>query len=290
MPKRFTKKSNRTYKRKSNKKMYRMPIPTTIQIATRRNLAQTLKFVVNQTYVYDGTKTPNGKCAFLNYRCNSIFNSSMPNSLTADEWRSQEPAIYDNLASNLKTPPATGWAEWTERFSHFFVLGSKLTYTFEPNSTGAPATLFTHISGAAAAITINSTSAEMNKLPYCNRKSVTSQLLAGINSSAGCKGSINYSAKKAHGVKDVQDNSILRGRFANSGLGTTGSAPSEQSFFYLALAPVDPNSTASMPSGVFRVKVEYVVRLVEPTETNQVQVTGTGPVPTDEGFYGPDEL
>ena len=69
---------------------------------------------------------------------------------------------------------------------------------------------------------------------------------------------MTYSARKFEGVKDPDDNSNLRGRFANANLvpPTTGATPGEQSFFYLALAPVDPTSTVASGGGVLRVTGE----------------------------------
>lgn len=277
MPSKFKKKN---YKKKS-KSNYRKSIPRTIQIATRRNMSQTLRFVVNQTYVYDGSVTPNGKTAFLAFRANSIFNCQLPNSTNLGEWKSQSPLVYDNYAASAIHPNATGWDEWTQRYQHFTVTGSKMSYTFEPINTGIPSILFCHLAGTQGAIDTNTNSASMNLKPFMTRKSIIP-----VGAIKGIRGSMNYSARKFEGVTDPDDNSNLRGRFANTALGTVGTAPSEQTIFYLAHAPVDPNSSAGkMASGVFRIKIEYVVHLREPTETNQVQVTtGTASSP------GGDEL
>jgi len=86
-------------------------------------------------------------------------------------------------------------------------------------------------------------------------------------------------------VKDPEDNSNLRGRFANSFVTppVLGATPTEQSFFYLALAPIDPATSLAVGEGVLRVKIEYIVQLREPTESNQIQmVTGTGEADPDE--------
>lgn len=264
---------------------YRTAIPRTIQIATRRNYNQTLRFVINQSYVYDGTKTPNGKTAFLNYRANSIFHSQLPNSLNVGEWKSQEPSVYDNLAATALTPNATGWDQWTERYQHFCVVGAKMTYTFEPITTGVPAILCSHLSGVSGALNTNTTSAQINKLPFTYRHSLASNgVFQSSSSSPGVRGNCLYSAKKFEGVKDVIDNSNLRGRFANPLLTPpqTGNPPSEQTYFYLSMSPVDPNSTGNMPSGVFRVKVEYITMLKEPTDSNLVQLQVTNTATSDD--------
>lgn len=247
---------------------YRMPSARTIQIATRRNFNQTLRFVVNQSYVYDGSKTTAGKTAVLQYIANSVFNYQTPSSTATGEFASQDPLLYDNLVASAKQPNATGWNEWTERYQHFIVTGAKLTYTFEPTSTGVPAILFAHLSGTGGAVSANTTSAQMNVKPYIKRHSIAQSFLYGNNA---CRGSINYSARKFEGVTDPDDNGDLRGRFANTPLGTVGLRPTETSHFFLSLSPVDPSAGSAMPSGVIRVKIEYLTHLREPTETNQVQ-------------------
>lgn len=284
MPKYVRKKKIIKRRRKPAKSSsnYRMPTARTIQIATRRNMAQTLRFVVNQTYVYDGSKTLAGKSAVLQYFANSIFHMQTPSSTITGEFKSQDPTVYDNLVASAKLPNANGWDEWTERYQHFVVAGSKLTYTFEPTSVGVPTILCAHLSGTGGAVSSNTTSAQMNLKPYVKRHSVAQSFLYGNNA---CRGSIAYSARKFEGVSDVDDNDDLRGRFANTPLGTLGAQPTETSHFFLSLSPVDPAATTGMPSGVIRTKIEYIVHMREPTETNQVQMT-TNNQPLTENMFG----
>lgn len=273
MPKRRLNAKGRK-KRKSN---YREPMPRTIQIATKRNMNQTLKFVVNQTWVVDPTSQTAGLSAVLSYRANSIFQSHMPTAVTATSglFKSQDPTKYNNNGSlsPVISQNADGYDTWKERYQHFCVTGSKMTYTFEPTNTGAPSVLFSHLSGVAGAVNANTNSARLNNLPYVKRHSLSKTTLQQF----GVRGQMTYSARKFEGVKDPDDNSNLRGRFANANLvpPTTGATPGEQSFFYLALAPVDPTSTVASGGGVLRVKIEYIVHLKEPTESNQIQINPT---------------
>lgn len=277
--------SKSKYASKSN--AYRNTIPRTIQIATKRNMNQTLKFVINQTYVVDPTDLANGKSAVLSYRANSIFHSHMPTGATASNpFKSQDPAKYNNdgQANPVIQQNADGWDQWTERYQHFCVVGSKITYTFEPTGTGAPSILCSHLSGVSSAVTTDTTSAKLNTLPYVKRHSLATQgVTSGINASTGIRGNMMYSARKFEGVKDPEDNSNLRGRFANSQLQTPtiGATPGEQSFFYIIMAAVDPATSSSMPQGVLRVKIEYITQLKEPTESNLIQVTATAPPPDE---------
>lgn len=272
-------KRGRPRKPRNPRKNYRTSVPRTIQIATRRNMNQTLRFVLNQTWVVDPSAQAAGLTAALSFRANSIFNSHMPTSVTgtAGLFKSQDPTKYNNNGSlsPVISQSADGFDTWSDRYQHFTVTGSKMTYTFEPMNAGAPAIFCSHLSGVSGAVNANTTAARLNTLPYIKRHSVVPQaLLAGGISGPGIRGSVNYSARAFEAVSDPNDNSNLRGRFANSQVTppVTGSTPSEQSFFYLALAPIDPTATTVVSGGVLRVRIEYVVHCSEPTESNRVQV------------------
>ncbi|AXQ66013.1 MAG: putative capsid protein [Circoviridae sp.] len=263
---------------------YRSTIPRTIQIATKRNKNMKLKFTLNQTWLVDPSKLANpNDTAVLSYRANSIFQSHMPTAATATAaaFVSQDPALYNNngQAVPLIQQSADGFDTWSSRFQHFTVTGSKITYTFEPYSTGAPSILCSHVSGVSGAIQASTSAVRLNALPYTTRHSIVPQAVtSGIFAATGLRGSRTYSARAFEGVVDPVDNSNLRGRFANSLLTppVTGASPSEQSFFYIAIAPIDPATTVSSGQGVLRVKIEYIAHLREPTESNQVQMQTTG--------------
>lgn len=264
---------------------YRSSIPRTIQIATKRNMNMKLKFTLNQTWLCDPSKltNPNDTLVF-SYRANSIYQSHMPTLSTTQALASisQDPTLYSNNANAtpLISQNAEGFDTWSDRFQHFTVTGSKMTYTFEPYSTGAPAVLCSHLSGVSGAITTATSAVRLNGLPYTTRHSIVSSEANPVTAAYnGVRGSRNYSARKFEGVVDPTDNSNLRGRFANSLLTppVVGASPGEQSFFYLAIAPIDPATTAAAGKGVLRVKVEYIVHLREPTDSNQIQmISATG--------------
>ena len=289
MPKYVKKHKKRVFSRKPkvvSRKNYRSQIPRTIQIATKRNTNMTLKFTLNQTWILDPSKLTNpNDTLVMSYRANSIFHSHMPtmDNSTSAAAVSQDPALYNNNGqlTTLIQQSADGFDTWSDRFQHFTIVGSKITYTFEPFSTGAPAVFCSHLSGVSGAIQAATSAVRLNALPYTTRHSIVSSEVNPVTAAYnGIRGSRNYSARSFEGVTDPVDNSNLRGRFANSLLTppVTGATPSEQSFFYLALAPIDPSTAASVGKGVLRVKIEYIVKLREPTESNQVQlVTGTGP-------------
>ena len=270
-----TRRKRKAYKKAPSK--FRASVPRTLQIATKRNSRMTLKFVTNQTYLFHPASTafPAGQTSLLCFRANSIYQSQLPVSNVVGVWKSQNPAKYSNDVVAGVQQNADGWDEWTSRFQHFCVTGSRISATFEPVTSGAPSIMTTHVSGIQGAVNNLTTSARLNELPYTKRASIV--VNTNLSSPIGQSLSATYSARKFEGVTDPNDNSNLRGRFATTTTPTLpGNTPSEQSFFYLAMSPIDPNTVDPMPQGVVRVKIEYVVQLKEPTDTNQIQLaTGT---------------
>ncbi len=279
------KNTNYLSKTTNTNSMYRRQVPRTLQIATRRNKSQVLRFVTNQTYQLNPGGLVGGmENCFLTIRANSIYNIMRQNgSLNSNgTWIPQDNGEYGPLLN----PNATGWSEWTHRYQNFTVLGSKISATFEPTGVGeagskqVPSTFYLILSGADGIIGTGTEMALINKFPYTKRASVipgqqynsTSQM-----SNQGVRLSMNYSTKRFEGVRDVKDNNQLTGEF-------NGHQPSETSFFYVGLRNTIPSSATAdrMPQGLVRIKVEYIVSLSEPTETNQVQM----PAMPTPGFFG----
>ncbi len=250
----------------STNRLYRNLVPRTLQIATRRNFNQRLKFVVNQTYQYDpgtiaGTET-NG----MTFRANSIYDIRPDTYGTPNVFTAQDPQKYGIAMTNLV---ADGWAEWTTRYQHFSVLGSKIQATFEPYGTGEdqsqPGMCAITLSGVNGTVDATTNSAAINKLPYTQRAHV----FGACNQNRGARLYQFYSAKKFEGVKDVLDNQQLRGRFANDN--GTAATPGEMSFFDISLSKLNPAIGQQMPKGILTIKVEYIVNCTEPTKTDNVQ-------------------
>lgn len=266
-------KRKRAKKGGASKANYRPTIPRTIQIATKRNKNMRLRFTINQSYVFDNTNSIVGDSIVLCYRANSLVNSQIATSVISGLWNSQDPVKYSNLVADAISQNADGFDKWSESFQHFCVSGSKMSVTFEPAGSGVPATLFTHTSGIQGLINTTTKSARLNELPYIHRAAITTSGIS-MPSAAGARLAQKYSARKFEGVTDPNDNSNLRGTFntTTSTPITPGHPPGEQTYFYVALAPVDPNTTGKLPSGVFRIKVEYIAHLKEPTESNDIQL------------------
>ena len=267
--------NNQRYKKGFSKpgsvnKLYHNKIPRTLQIATRRNNSQMLRFVKNMTFgVVPGEFTEN---IFLTIRANSIydimFNGGAQNQ--PGTWNAQDVEDYGTTVNFVN---ADGFDEWRNRFQHFTVIGSKIQASYEPidyqrqvdgSSARAPATLYINLEGSGGAISPNKACKDVVALPYTKRATVIQD-----PGHTGKRLYQFYSARKFEGVKDPLDNSNLRGRMG------TGSYPNETAFYHVGIVPTIANvlggsTTTKIPQGLMRIKVEYIVKLTEPTLTNQV--------------------
>ena len=263
-------------KNKKTKSAYRSIMPRTLQIADRRNLSQTLRFVTNQTYlVKPGGNVGGMENVYLSIRANSIYNIMKDNGShnAATTWTSQDPTAYGSSVS----PNATGWDQWNTRYRHFTVLGSKISITYEPTGVDAslnpvPTTVYVNLSGATGTIAVGSEMSVINKLPYTKRASIVPNLNQPGNGKiyGGVRLTQSYSAKKFEGVKDVLDNKQLSGQFS-------GVLPEEKSYYTVGLRNTIPSGATNdrMQAGIMRIKVEYITRCSEPTDTNFVQARET---------------
>lgn len=288
MPRKYRRPLNRRLKRHNNlryKKGFRKPrgtnkqyhskIPRTLQVATRRNNTQMLRFVKNLTYeVNSQSLTEN---IFLTVRANSIYNILTNNGSQNQpgSWTAQS-SSYDPSGSLVVN--ADGYNEWNERFNHFTVLGSKIQVTYQPiqsahDATGksvtAPTTLYITLAGHAGQLGPSTPMSDIAQFPYQKR----AQIMGNNTDASGARLWSFYSAKKFEGVKDVMDNAKLKGTFSN--VLSSPHQPVEQSFFNVGLVPTAQQTLGvsglpKIPAGIFRVKVEYIVKLTEPTNTNQV--------------------
>ncbi|AXH77522.1 MAG: putative capsid protein [Circoviridae sp.] len=254
----------------STNKLYHPSVPRTLQIATRRHSSQMLRFVKNMTFGVQPQQFAEN--IYLTIRANSIYDILSQNGgqNQPGTWNAQNNLAY---GTGVNVVNAEGWNEWSPRFQHFTVMGSKCQVSFEPISVGynaqgssrfEPATLYCNLSGVSGAVTTTTACKDVISKPYTSR----TQILAS-NARSGKRLYGFYSAKKFEGVKDVMDNSNLRGRLG------TGAVPNEGSFFTVGIVPTVANAlgaqpTNPLPNGIMRVKMEYIVKLSEPSLTNQV--------------------
>lgn len=270
----------------STNKLYRNSIPRTLQIATRRNTKQVLRFVSNQCFdVTPGGSVGGVENVFLKFRANSIYDINVGNTgngaLNAPStWAAQDPSVYGPSQATIN---AEGFSDWQDRYSHFTVLGSKIQVTYEPygissgSNNAVPATVYVNLAGNTSQISTGTEMSEINKLPYTKRASIvpskTHSTSSGlISSSFRGNGGVRlfhyYSTKSFEGVTNVNDNEQLRGAM----LASPG-VPDEGSFFTVGLRNTIPTTAPAdrMPRGILRVKIEYITLLTEPTSTNRVQ-------------------
>ena len=279
MPRRWNKKLQRRNQQRFKKgfkkvgntnRLYHSPIPRTLQVATRRSNSQMLRFVKNMTFGVNPQALSEN--IFLTIRANSL-NNIMVNGGGQNQggtWTAQDPLNYGAAVAVVN---ADGFDEWKDRFQHFTVLGSKIQITYEPidvqyEPSGAPkfipTTLYVNLSGVNGAIDPLTACKDVIKKPYTKRAQIMQSSAAG-----GKRLYQFYSAKKFEGVSDVLDNSNLRGRMG------TGAPPSENSFYNVGIVPTINSNlggqvSQTSPSGIMRIKVEYIAKLTEPTLTNEV--------------------
>ena len=275
------------FKKKTTNSLYRNSIPRTLQVATRRNTKQMLRFVSNQVYkVVAGGDVGGTENTFLKFRANSIYDINIGNSGNgslnpANTWLPQDPSKY---GPSQATVNAEGFSDWQARYSHFTVVGSRIQATFEPFGipSGAglkqvPTTVYINLAGNTSQISTGTEMSTISELPYTKRAGIipsqTNSIQTGALSTSnfgngGVRLFSHYSAKKFEGVHDVADNDQLRGNML-----TDPAVPQEGSFFTVGLRNTIPTTSADdrMPQGIMRVKIEYITLLTEPTSTNQVQ-------------------
>lgn len=268
-------------------KLYRNPNPRTLQIATRRNTKQMLRFVSNQTYkVNPGGSVGGMENVFLKFRANSIYDINVGNSgngaLNANlTWIPQDASKYGPSQPIVN---AEGWDDWNTRYAHFQVLGSKIQMTYEPigidgANVAQACTAYINLAGNTSQIGTGTEMSQINELPYTKRASMVpaqtnSQGGGLVSNSTWSNNGVRlfhfYSTKSFEGVNDVTDNEQLKGNMLSA-----PAVPQEGSFFTIGLRNTIPSSTPSnrMLNGILRVKIEYITLLTEPTSTNRVQAT-----------------
>jgi len=245
-----------------------------------------LKFSKNMVYKIRPGGTVGGmENCFLQFRANSIYNIFANNgsSNAGGTWASQDSTAYGPLVPLVN---ADGYSDWSNRYFHSTVVGSKITVTFEPTgidsaapaaTNAVPCTLYIIKSGSDASIGTGTEMATINALPYTKKAHITPQSSTfGTAGSAtyrstnqqGCRLSMGYSARSFEGVTSPLDNDQLKGQ-----MGAAPVIPADVSFFTVGLRNMFPSGAAAdaMISGVLNVKIEYTAILTEPTITNKVQ-------------------
>lgn len=277
---------NRRYKKGFNKigstnKLYHAKVPRTLQIATRRHLSQTLRFVKNMTFKVTpqlGNPVVGPENCYLIIRANAIDDIMVGNhgngsSNMPGTWEAQDSADYGSGVAKIV---AEGVDDWKNRFQHYTVLGSRIQATCQTllgSSASDTGTFYINLAGANGLIVPTSQAYEIMKLPYTKR----GRLFPAVNQVPGGSANVpasrlhmNYSTKKFEGVKDVMDNQNLKGSFTNNY--GSGSVPGENSYYTIGYVPTMPFSATSgaHAPALITIKVEYIVKLTEPTNTNQV--------------------
>jgi hypothetical protein len=250
-----------------SKPKYRSRVPRTLQVATRRPTTATLKFVKNLIYkVNPGGTDGTIENTYLTLRANSIYNILQQDGgvQSAGTWTPQDSAYAPGNVVN-----AEGYSDWKDRFQHYTVLGSKLSAVFTPQNDSNDAreineaTFYLSKAGGTGEVNALTAAKDINKMPY-TRKTAIKAGETGIGKGGSL--SMNYSAKKFEGLRNVIDNATMKGQFGNAY--ASASQPTERSYFNIGIVQTIP-ATALPPKGILKIQLSYIVKLTEPTGTNR---------------------
>lgn len=158
-------------------------------------------------------------------------------------------------------------------YSHYYVLGAKLSVTFQPtaNPNGSGLLMENNIqvgcglsrdmgwptSGAASGSSLQS-------LTQAKNASVR-QLIANDNNTnaARCRLFSGYSPQRALGIKDTDDNEDLK-------VSVLDGNAAEATFFYITLTGLNPGGATDpeqIVPYIINVKIDYTLKFVEPNES-----------------------
>lgn len=304
MVKRSTKKTIRrkakTQPKYGKKRPYKSASLRTLQLATQRPATAMLKFQKHMCYrvkpkLLGGTTQ---QMCHIQLCANSIYNMLLdysPQQTIHDTVFQEQDFDYILVGAPSSVAfNANGYDDWKERFQKFVVIGSKITVTYEPviDSEGSagllmsPTTLFIQksqtLDNGITATTSNS--GDICKLPYVNR----AQILTARIGRSGKGGAVSstFSAKKDFGVKDYQDNPDLFGNLDANDFPNNGPAmPTKQCYYNIYLAETVKKHTSldqkPLVEGIMRIKIDYLVRLSDPSNTNKQTVDGTTAAATE---------
>jgi len=203
--------------------------------------------------------------AFWDASCGSIiFNPQAAGGRT--QWSTLS-ATDNNMLGSLTTI-----SQYRRSYSHYYVLGSKLTVTVMPTANYNPG-IEGNVQIACGTVRDMSwpsaTSSGGTPLGEFTdaRNTTTRQIMAspGVAAGAPQAGSrarmfATYSPKKLLGIKDVEDNEDLR-------VSVVDGKSTEKTFFYLALQGLNPgggSDPTSIAPYIVNVKVDYTLKFVEP--------------------------
>lgn len=178
--------------------MYHPRVPRTLQLSTRRPTQRYLRFVKNLTYKITPNVSINEHMNF-SIRANAIGDilvingSQLANNSVKAQGLDYQPSW---LPGSQPITNVESYDNWSNRFQHFTVLGSKLSLTYEPIGTlaGEPSTLYCGVAGVSNQISQNTNMDTISKLPYYKRAQILGSSTQGFG--VGKRLYQFYSAKK----------------------------------------------------------------------------------------------
>lgn len=173
---------------------------------------------------------------------------------------------------DLKSLSGVHPSAYRRGYSHYYVLGSKMTVSFQPTANAASAAVENNIqvscglardmSFPSAGVASGSTLTAISEARNCS----TRQILCNTNNSGSRYSKVrmfsSYSPKSILGIKDTTDNEDLKTSVID------GKSP-EQTFFFICLQGLngalatDPAQQIPM---LINVKIDYMLKFVEPVD------------------------
>lgn len=181
------------------------------------------------------------------------------------------------------------WYQWSGRYRHFCVIGSKIQVTANPIAHPSAVDGVTrdgtwpwimHLyktggttGGEFPGVTGDTSNETIGNKPYCKRTKISgTSTTSGAGPSKGGYLSMGYSARSFEGVANVRDNGDLKGTIGSST--AAGLIPVEKTRFVICLknaitAPTTGNWIQPCDL-MLKFKVTYTVRFGEPVTTSDI--------------------
>lgn len=271
MPKNsYTYKKNRKSKRTNKKRTNKRRFPTIPQF---RNLAPN-SLMLRDSYQTQLKLVPLGVVAGMSglphvalFKAASGYDIFKPVSTSRESWVELSGTV-GNLASLTNSLAAP-----RRLYSHYYVLGSKMTVTFQPtcNIQVNPEENNVQVAcgltrdslwptGSAAAGT------SMNEITKA-RNSSSRQMIGNSNhGTVGNRAKIfsSYAPKSILGINDVVDNEDLK-------VNVIDGDPTEETYFYIYLTGMNKATAldpTQIPNYLINVRIDYLLKFVEPQDNH----------------------
>lgn len=262
-PKTYKRKRKRTRKRGGGGK---------VKIPQYRNLAPQ-SVMIRDTYQTQLKMTPQGSVNgashyphVVHFDASSGYNVYNPTTTNRGTWLQLSGTLADLKSLNSVHPSL-----YRRGYSHYYVLGAKMSVSFQPTANSQGTTTENNlqvscgISRDSAFPTAGNASGTTLSGVTEARNAQSRQILSNPTGASRTKVRMfaSYSPKTLLGIRDTMDNEDLR-------VSTIDGKASEQSFFWICIQGLN-GATISDPVQqipmIVNVKIDYTLKFVEPNES-----------------------